>query len=161
MAKNLCLNVGDKAPNFTLKDHNDMNFSLIDFKGKKILLSFHPLAWTSVCAKQMESLESNQNFFKEYNTVAVGLSVDSVPSKKAWAKSLNISKTRLLSDFWPHGNVAKMFGIFREKDGISERVNIIINEEQKIESIFLYELSELPDINEIKSYIKTMKSFEE
>ena len=54
-----------------------------------------------------------------------------------------------------------MFGIFREKDGISERVNIIINEEQKIESIFLYELSELPDINEIKSYIKTMKSFEE
>jgi peroxiredoxin len=50
------LNVGDEAPDFTLKDQNDQEFTLSELKGKKVLLSFHPLAWTGVCAKQMKSL---------------------------------------------------------------------------------------------------------
>jgi len=88
-----------KAFDFILKDHNKEEFKLSDFKGKNILLSFHPLAWTGVCAEQMKSLENNYDTFRELNTVAVGINVDSIPSKNAWAKSLNIKNTRLLSDF--------------------------------------------------------------
>ena len=146
---------GDKAPDFKLNDHNGKEFRLSDFKGKRILLSFHPLAWTSVCAKQMKSLEENWKTFDELNTIAVGIGVDSSPSKKAWAESLNINHTRLLADFWPHGKVAELFGIFRDEDGISERANIIIDEDQNIGYVKIYEISKLPDIGEIITILKS------
>ena len=150
-----CVKAGDAVSDFTLLDQNGKEFILSDFKGKRILLSFHPLAWTSVCAKQMQSLENNWEIFEELNTVAVGVSVDSSPSKKAWAESLRIQHTRLLADFWPHGKVAQQFGIFRENDGISERVNIIIDEKQETEYVQIYEISQLPDINEIITVLKS------
>jgi len=120
------------------------------------LLSFHPLAWTPVCARQMESLERHSEDFRNLNTVAVGVNVDPVPSKKAWADILGIRSIRLLSDFWLHGDVAMLFDIFREDDGFSERVNIVINEDQKIELIRKYPISELPDINEILDFLKSL-----
>lgn len=147
------LKVGEAAPDFELKDQNRNGVSLSKFKGKRILLSFHPLAWTKVCAEQMKSLEANQTAFEDLGTIALGLSVDTVPSKQAWAKELGIERTQLLSDFWPHGAVAKSYGIFREKDGFSERANIIIDENQKIIFIKIYEISQLPDIEEIKSFL--------
>jgi len=127
----MTVNVGDLVKSFTLKDQQGKDVSLKDYSGKKILLSFHPLAWTKVCAQQMESLEAKKEEFDQLNTIAFGISVDSVPCKKAWAKSLNIEKTQLLCDFWEHGEVAKLFGIFIEEKGFSERVNIIIDENQK------------------------------
>lgn len=148
--------IGDKARNFTLEDQNEQLFTLSKFKGKKILLSFHPLAWTSVCAEQMKSLEANKNTFDTLNTIAVGISVDTQPSKKAWATSLGIKNTRLLCDFWPHGKVAKQYGIFRQKDGISERANIIISTDQKIAFTKVYPIGQLPDIKEILEQLKNM-----
>lgn len=146
--------IGDKAKNFSLEDQDEQLFTLSDFKGKKVLLSFHPLAWTSVCSEQMKSLENNKSVFDSLNTIAVGVSIDTVPSKKAWAKSLNIKNTRLLSDFWPHGKVADLYGIFRDKDGFSERANIIIDENQKIVFFKIYKLGQLPDIQEIIDALK-------
>ena len=157
MKQKKCIQVGEKAEDFTLYDQDKQEFTLSKYKGKRVLLSFHPLAWTSVCAKQMKSLEDNWDVFEELNTVAVGISIDSSPSKKAWADSLGIQNTRLLADFWPHGKIAQQFGIFRENDGISERVNIIINEKQEIEYIQIYEISQLPDINEIITVLKSEK----
>ena len=140
---------GEKAPNFKLKDQNGKEVQLSDFKGKKVLLSFHPLAWTGVCAKQMLSLEKNKEKFKRLNTVALGISVDPVPSKIAWAKSLNIKDTKLLSDFWPHGEVTKKYGIFSRSQGFSFRVNIIIDENGKVMFVKKYPISKVPDIKEI------------
>lgn len=114
-----------------------------------MLLSFHPLAWTPVCADQMKSLEKNRGRFEKLNTIALGISVDTVPSKKAWAKELSIRNIRLLSDFWPHGRVASLYGIFREKDGFSERANIIIDENGQVVFVKVYPIAELPDIEEI------------
>ena len=148
--------IGKKALDFALFDHNKKEFKLSDFIGKKILLSFHPLAWTGVCADQMKSLENNYEIFNDLNTIAVGVNIDSIPSKNAWAKSLDIKNTRLLSDFWPHGKVAELFNIFREKEGFSERANIIIDEYQIIKFMKIYDISKLPDINEIIDFIKNM-----
>jgi len=141
--------VGDMAKRFSLKDQNDQDFNLEDYIGKKVLLSFHPLAFTSVCAQQMKSLEQNQDTFAELNTVAVGVSIDHAPAKLAWAKELGIRETRLLCDFWPHGQVAQDFGIFRDKNGFSQRANIILDEEHRVMFIKTYPLSQLPDIQEI------------
>jgi peroxiredoxin len=150
-------NLGDLAPDFQVKDHYDKMFKLSELKGKKVLMSWHPLAWTSVCAEQMKSLEANLNNFRSLNTIGVGMSVDTVPSKTAWAKELKIQETKLLSDFWPHGEVAKKYGIFREKNGFSERVNIIIDEDQKIIFFKVYEIRTLPDIEEIITFLKRHK----
>ncbi|MFU8795097.1 MAG: redoxin domain-containing protein [Dethiobacteria bacterium] len=143
------IKVEDSAKLFSLKDQHGKEIDLKDFSGKKVLLSFHPLAWTNVCAKQMESLEAKREEFSKLNTIAFGLSVDSVPCKKAWAKSLNIEHTQLLCDFWEHGKVAKLYGIFIEEKGTSERANIIIDENQKVAFVKVYPISELPDIEEI------------
>ena len=146
--------VGSKAPDFTLSDHNGKQVKLSELKGRKVLLSFHPLAWTSVCAEQMKSLEANFAEFEKLNTVAFGLSIDSVPCKKAWAKELAVVKTSLLCDFWPHGGVAKLYDIFREKDGFSERGNIVVDEGLRVTFAQTYPISQLPDIGEIIRFLR-------
>lgn len=138
-------NVGD----FELKDHRDQVFKSSDFRGKKILLSFHPLAWTPVCRDQMLSLEKNFERFKSLNAVAVGVSIDSVFSKKAWAEAIGVKNTPLLADFWPHGGLAQRLGLFRHNDGFSERANVILDENGKVKFIKVYPILELPDIEEI------------
>ncbi|WP_440945918.1 peroxiredoxin [Methanosarcina sp. T3] len=141
--------IGETIQDFRLRNQKRDEVHLYDLKGKKVLLSFHPLAWTKVCAEQMKSLEENHELFTELNTVAFGISVDSTPSKKAWAKELGITHIRLLSDFWPHGEVARAYGIFKEKEGVSERANIIIDEDRKVIFFKKYPGHELPDIKEI------------
>ncbi len=146
--------LGDEAPDFVLKDQEGNEFRLSELRGKRVLLSFHPLAWTGVCAKQMQSLEQNYERFSELNAVPVGISVDSAPTKQAWARDLKIEKTRLLADFWPHGQVAGMYGVFREHDGFSERANIIIDEEGTVVFTKVYPIAELPDIEELMDFLK-------
>ena len=149
------MHVGDRARDLGLPDQNDQEFRLKKFKGKKVLLSFHPLAWTSVCAEQMKSLEKNKAVFDSLNTIAVGVSVDTVASKKAWAESLSIKNTKLLSDFWPHGKTARLYDLFRPKDGVSGRANVIVDENGEIAFIKVYPLGQLPDIQEIIEKLKT------
>jgi peroxiredoxin len=148
--------IGDKSKGFSLQDQHEKLFKLAKFRGKRVLLSFHPLAWTSVCAEQMKSLEKNKRAFDSLNTVTVGMSIDTVPSKKAWAESLGIENTRLLSDFWPHGKVAKAYGIFRKDDGFSERANVIIDEKGTVAFFKVYRLGELPNIKEILDALAKM-----
>jgi peroxiredoxin len=152
--KELKIKVGDMAPDFNLKNQHDESVSLSSLKGKKILLSFHPLAWTSVCEIQMRSLENKHKIFRELNTVALGISVDSVPCKREWAEYIDVEITGLLADFWPHGDMAKNYGLFIEKAGISGRANIIVDEKGKVEFIKVYEIPEIPDIEEIIRYLK-------
>ena len=146
--------IGDIASSFILKDQNKTEINLTNFKGKKVLLSFHPLAWTSVCAKQMQALETNWQRFQDLTVVPLGISVDPLPAKKAWADSLAIEKTSLLSDFWPHGEIAKLYGLFREGDGFSERAKVIIDENQNIIFLKVYDISELPSIEELFAFLE-------
>ncbi len=141
---------GDAAPDFTLKDQNEQDVTLSDLKGKKkVVLSWHPLAWTSVCTVQMQDLEKHKEDFDRLNAVALGLSVDSAPSKKAWAEDMGVQATALLADFWPHGDVAQEYGIFREKNGFSERAVFVVDEDGVIRFKKVYPIREAPDIEEI------------
>jgi peroxiredoxin len=148
------IGIGGKAPDFSLKDQNGKIVKLLSLKGKKVLLSFRPLAWTSVCHDQMKLLEENYSRLDKANSVALGIGVDSSPSNKAWAQSMDIKNTKLLSDFWPHGEVAKAYGVFREKDDFSERANILIDEDQKVIFTKVYPTSQLPDFEEIFKILK-------
>ncbi|MFA5221123.1 MAG: redoxin domain-containing protein [Methanoregula sp.] len=146
----------DPAKNFSLKDQNDKTFDLFEHTAKRVLLSFHPLAWTQFCAGQMKSLEENWDVFTELNTLPVGISVDSVPCKKAWADSLGITHAPLLCDFWPHGVVAQQYGLFRDANGFSERANVLIDENQTVRLVKIYPVHSVPDINEIITFVRSL-----
>lgn len=145
---------GDKVVNFKLDDQDENEVKLSDFKGKKVLLSFHPLAWTGVCTKQMKTLDKNYDTFEENNTVPLGISVDPVPSKKAWADDMELGNLKILSDFWPHGEFAKSLDLFLKDNGISGRANILLDEEGKVAWFKVYDIPELPDINEVLEEVK-------
>jgi len=150
------LKVGDPAPQFVLPDQFGNPVDTKEFDCKNILISFHPLAFTGVCEIQMKTLELKKKELEELNTVALGVSVDSVYAKKAWADSINVKETQLLADFWPHGDVAKKFEQFIEKAGVSGRANILINHNQEVVWIKRYEITEVPDIEEVIKEIKKL-----
>jgi peroxiredoxin len=148
------IEAGNQFEDFTLKNHKEVAVNTADLQKNKLLLSFHPLAWTPVCTKQMQSLESNYDLFQKLNTVPLGISVDSVPCKKAWAESIGTTKLDLLADFWPHGGLAIKLGIFIDQFGFSQRANIILDEQRKAIFVKIYPIKELPDINEIIDFLK-------
>ena len=148
------IDVGDMAPDFTLKDNRVQDVSLSEYRGKKVLLSWHPLAWTAVCAQQMKSLEDNLAEFEKYNTVPLGMSIDSYPSKNAWAKELGVANVKLLADFWPHGKVAQDYGLFLDDKGFSARANVLIDEAGKVVWLKVYDIPELPDIEEVLKVVR-------
>ena len=148
------IDVGDMAPDFTLNDNRVQDVSLAEYRGKKVLLSWHPLAWTAVCAQQMKSLEDNLAEFEKYNTVPLGMSIDSYPSKNAWAKELGVANVKLLADFWPHGKVAQDYGLFLDDKGFSARANVLIDEAGKVVWVKVYDIPELPDIEEVLKMVR-------
>lgn len=148
------IKVGDKAPSFDLVDQNANHIKLEDLKGKKVLLSWHPLAFTAVCTDQMRDLERNYKVFEENNVVALGLSVDPQPAKKVWASSIGLSDLSILSDFKPLGEVSKAYGIFREESGASGRANVLIDEKGTVIWAKEYDPKKLPDISEVLEEIK-------
>jgi peroxiredoxin len=154
MAEKKVISVGKKASDFVLRDQNNKDVKLSDYRGKKVVLSFHPLAWTPVCAEQMKNLEKSSKAFEKFNAVAFGISVDSVPCKAAWAKSLKLKKTKLLADFWPHGKVAKSLGLLRA-EGISERAHIILDEKGRVMYTKVYPIRQLPPMDEIITALKS------
>lgn len=148
------IEIGATAPDFSLKDNKGEIVTLSQFKGQKVLLSWHPLAWTSVCTDQMRALEANWDRFVSLNTVPLGMSVDPAASKTVWSAVLSIRNVRLPSDFWPHGKVASDYGIFVEKTGASERANILIDETGKVIWVKVYPTRQLPDIQEVFAVIE-------
>ncbi len=144
------LKKGDKAPDFRLKDQYGEEIVLSELKGKKVLISWHPLAFTSVCTDQMRSLERNFERLKGAGIdVVLGVSVDAQPSKSVWAKAISVEDTLILPDFEPKGEMSKAYGVYIEKRGISGRANVIVDEAGFISFAKEYKLGELPDIEEI------------
>lgn len=139
------LKVGDQAPDFELQDQDRKPVKLSDFRGKKnVVLAFNPLAFTGVCEAQMSSYEADKDEFAKYDAVVLGVSVDSAPVHAAWAKQMGATFP-LLADFYPHGEVAKQYGIFMDDRGISERAVFVIDKQGIIRYIDVHQTLEQPD----------------
>lgn len=146
----MTIQVNQEAIDFTLKDQNKEDIKLSELKGKKVILSWHPLAYTPVCTDQMKSLERNYDRIQEKGeTVVIGISVDPFPAKAKWADILDLKDIKIVSDFFPYAEVTKAYGLFNEENGASKRANVIIDEEGKVKWVKVYGGSELPDIEEV------------
>jgi peroxiredoxin len=151
------LTAGQEAPDFELRSHKGGTVKLSDFQGKKnVVLAFHPLAFTPVCANQMRAYESDLSQFDESEAAVLGISIDAQPAKAAWAKTLDSISYDLLSDFHPHGEVAKKYGVFREKEGFSERAIFVIDKNGRIAWSKVYDIPVLPNNQEVLAELKRM-----
>lgn len=134
---------------FKLKDQFDVEVNLADFKGKKILLSFHPLAWTSICTVQMQDLEKRYDQFLAKGITPFGMSIDHQPCKQAWGENIGIKRLQMLCDFWPHGALAESLGCFIAKAGMSGRQNYLIGPDGEVLWTKRHEIKEQPDFDAI------------
>lgn len=151
----MALKVGDEAPDFELRSHRGGTVKLSDFRGKrKVVVAFHPLAFTPVCAAQMCGYQSDLSRFDAADATVLGISIDAQPSKSAWAQTLGPVSFDLLSDFYPHGDVARKYGVFREKDGISERAIFVVDKAGKITWAKVYDIPQQPDNADLFAALK-------
>jgi len=155
MAEVKPIQVGETAPDFTLKGSLGSQVRLSELRGKNVLLSFHPLAFTSVCSAQMLLLEVEHRRFQELNTQVLGISVDSVPAKEAWAAALGVRSFPLLADF-PGGEVARRYGLLRP-EGFSERAVVVVDREGIVRFVKVYPLREVPRPEEIWPILEGLK----
>lgn len=142
------IKVGDLAPDFTLDSHLDKKVILSEYRGKTTVLVFFPQAFTPVWTAQIPSYEAEYALFTELDVQVLGISVDHVPVLKAWAESLGGITYPLISDFWPHGEIARQYGAFREDEGRSERAIFIIDKFGVIQYADIHDIDEQPD-NEV------------
>jgi peroxiredoxin len=148
------IRAGDPVPDFALKDQHNEEFRLSSALGKRVLLSFHPLAFTQVCTRQMQAIEAAMDRLAGMDVIPVGISIDAVPSKHAWGKEIGLKHLRILSDFWPHGGVASSIGLFREKDGFSQRANVVVDADGSASFVRVYDIPQLPDLEEILAFLE-------
>ena len=141
------IDVGDLAPDFTLNSHLDKEVTLSDYLDKTTVLVFFPLAFTPVWTNQIPSYEAEYAAFAELNVQVLGISVDHIPVLKAWAEDIGGISYPLMSDFWPHGEIAERYGVLRE-DGKSERAIFILDKNGIVQYVDIHDIDEQPD-NEV------------
>jgi peroxiredoxin (alkyl hydroperoxide reductase subunit C) len=151
------LPVGATAPDFALLSQSGATIRLSDFRGRKhVVLAFHVLAFTPVCAAQMQTYEREQSRFAALDTQVLAISTDAAPAKRAWAEALGGISFDLLSDFHPRGQVATSYGVMRD-DGIAERALFLVDKAGTIRWSRLYAIPEQPDIAELMAAVQTVQ----
>ncbi|HEY0453002.1 peroxiredoxin [Actinophytocola sp.] len=123
----MAVEIGSKAPEFTLKDYNNQQVALSSFRGKSnVLLVFYPFAFSGICQGELCQLRDELADYSSADVQVLGVSVDTPFSLKAWAQQQNY-QFPLLSDFWPHGAVATTYGVFNEAAGLANRGTFLID----------------------------------
>ena len=122
---------GDPAPDFTLPSSPGESVSLKSLRGKPVILAFYPADWSPVCGDQMALYNEILPEFKRHGAQLLGISVDGVWCHNAFAKERKLHFP-LLADFEPKGEIAKRYGVYRDKEGVTERALFVIDAEGKV-----------------------------
>ncbi len=147
---------GDRAPNFILPSVSGEKISLHHFLGKKnVVLSFVPAAWTPVCSDQWPGYNIVKDIFDQYDAILLGITVDNLPTLFAWTNQMGKLWFPVLSDFWPHGAVAKKYGVLRS-DGVSERALFLIDKKGIIRYIDVHNINERPPLEDLMRALETL-----
>ncbi|KQU02575.1 peroxiredoxin [Rhodococcus sp. Leaf7] len=123
----MAVEVGAPAPDFTLKDQNNQPVSLSDYRGSKnVLVIFFPLAFTGTCQGELCRVRDELPKFENDDTAVIAVSVGPPPTHKIWSAEQGYTFP-LLSDFWPHGEVARQYGVFNEDLGFANRGTFLVD----------------------------------
>ncbi len=149
----MALQNGIPAPDFTLPSQLGKPVTLSDLRGKNVVLAFYPLAWTPVCTLQIPLYEAETEKFTALDTQILSISVDSTDCLRAWAESLGGIHYPMLSDFWPHGEVAHKYGVLRP-DGKAERALFVIDRQGIIRYVDVHDINQQPSNEELRRVIR-------
>jgi len=153
----LKVKVGDQAPHFTLPSVSGEKVSLSQFIGKKnVVLSFVPAAWTPVCSDQWPGYNIIKEIFDQNDALLLGITVDNIPTLFAWTNQMGKLWFPVLSDFWPHGAVAKKYGVLRT-NGVSERALFVIDKRGTLRYIDVHDINKRPPLEDLVSALEKLK----
>jgi peroxiredoxin len=140
------LTVGDKAPDFSLTSLSGEKVSLGQFLGKRnVVISFVPAAWTPVCSEQWPGYNIAKSLFDENNATILGITTDNIPTLYSWTQQMGGVWFSVLSDFWPHGEVANHYGVLRS-DGTSERGLFVVDRQGIVRYMDVHDINERPNL---------------
>ena len=155
--------VGDLAPDFDLPAliaGVKKRFCLRDCRGKKnVVLAFYPLNWDSSSARQLTEYQVARDEFAARDASVLAISVDSIMNTTAWEREIGPLDFALGSDFWPHGEVTRKYGVLRESDpeaGTGQRAIFIVDKDGKIVSRRIYAPDLVPDVGETLAVLKSL-----
>ncbi|MGB6066081.1 MAG: peroxiredoxin [Desulfomonilaceae bacterium] len=151
------LKVGDQAPDFTLPSISGNKITLSAYRGKKnVVLSFIPAAWTPVCSHQWPGYNIAKDIFDKSDAELIGISVDNIPTLYAWTKQMGKLWFPVASDFWPHGAVAKSYGVLRS-NGTSERAIFVIDKQGRIRYIDVHDINKMPKLEVLANQLEKLR----
>jgi peroxiredoxin len=155
--KRSALPPGTKAPDFTLRSTPDQWLELSELVGQPIVLAFYPADWSPVCGDQMALYNEMLPEFQNYGAEVIGISVDGAWCHAAFAKDRKLHFP-LLADFEPKGEVARHFGVYRDKDGVSERALFVIDDEGVIHWSYVSPLGVNPGAGGILAALEDLQT---
>jgi peroxiredoxin (alkyl hydroperoxide reductase subunit C) len=128
----MAVTTSERAPDFDLAVTDDERVALSDFLGRSnLLLVFHPFAFTAVCEEEARDLQANLESFRNAQTEIVFVSCDPPAARQAWREQIG-AEYAFASDFWPHGQAAKAYGVFNEANGAPHRGTFLIDKEGQV-----------------------------
>ncbi|MCU1508538.1 MAG: peroxiredoxin [Glaciihabitans sp.] len=143
-----------RAPDFELANQFGEHIRLKDFQGKSaVALVFFPLAFSTTCTSELCELRDNLNLFRQSGVELIGISVDSKATLRAWAEQESYDFT-LLADFWPHGAVAKEYGVFLDQKGFATRATFVIDQRGIIRASFITAPGQSRSIDEYRTALE-------
>jgi peroxiredoxin len=149
----MAVDVGDEAPDFELNDHHGTPVRLSGFRGEKnVVLVFYPFAFSGVCSGEMCAMRDAFPEVTRDDVELLTVSVDTGFSLRTWADTQNFG-FEMLSDFWPHGAVARSYGVFDENIGAAIRGTFIIDKNGVVRWKVV---NPLPQARDIADYQKAL-----
>ena len=149
----MSVEVGEQAPDFELKDQHGSPVRLSSFQGtKNVVIVFYPLAFSGVCSGELCALRDDFPEITREDVELLTVSVDSTFVLRTWADRDNFDFS-LLSDFWPHGDVAKLYGVFDEDKGVATRGTFIMDKAGVIRWKVVNPIPQARDIAEYKKVL--------
>jgi len=153
----LKVKVGDRAPDFTLPAVTGEKITLSQFRGKKnVVISFVPAAWTPVCSDQWPGYNIINDIFDQNDAILLGITVDNIPTLFAWTNQMGKLWFPVLSDFWPHGRVAKKYGVLRS-NGVAERALLIIDKKGILRYIDVHDINMRPPLEDLVNELEKLQ----
>lgn len=132
----MSVEIGQSAPDFTLPDQDGNPVTLSDFRGERaVALVFYPFTFSGVCTSELCQLRDDYSDFEAKGVQVLAVSCNTKHAQKKWADEMGYTFP-VLSDFWPHGEVAQAYGVFNDKVGVAMRATFLIDKDGVIVDTF-------------------------
>ena len=150
------LQLGDTAPDFTLRDQFGQHVTLSEFRGKKaVAIFFYPFAFSGVCTGELSGIRDRLDEFLTFDTEILAISCDPIYSIRAFSDSDGLNFP-LLSDYWPHGEVTRAYDVFDDDRGCPRRSSFVLDREGTVRWTVHNEKSEARDLDEHLAQLRSL-----